>query len=171
PVELLVEEAARLPRQVLLLLLAGLGLLAIALVLLRVWQKRGRQKTAAAALARQQAALQAKLIPSEDAAPPAPPAPAFLVWPAGDKEPIEITGDNVLIGRDLAVVDIALADRSVSRLHARIRQRNGRYWLYDEGSEMGTFLNHDRLGLSPKPLQDGDEVRFGRVALRFSLTR
>jgi hypothetical protein len=166
-----VEEAARLPRQVLLLLLAGLGLLAIALVLLRLWQKRGRQKAAAAALSQRQADLQAKTAPPPaDDTPPVSPLPACLVWPDEEKEPIEITGGNVLIGRDPAVVDIALADRSVSRLHARIRWRNGRYWLYDEGSEMGTYLNHDRLGLSPKPLQDGDEVRFGRVGLRFVLT-
>ncbi|HFE67445.1 MAG TPA: FHA domain-containing protein [Chloroflexi bacterium] len=170
PAEVFVEEAARLPRQVLLLLLAGLGLLAIALVLLRLWQKRGRQKAAAAALAQRQADLQAKTTPPQaEETPPAPPLPAFLVWSDETEEAIEITGDNVLIGRDPAVVDIALADRSVSRLHARIRWRNGRYWLYDEGSEMGTFLNHDRLGLSPKPLQDGDEVRFGRVGLRFEV--
>ncbi len=172
PAERMATEAARLPRPVLLLLLAGLGLLAIALVLLRLWQKKGRQKATAAVLAQRQAALQAKATPPpEDAAPPLPPQPAALVWHDEEKEPAEITGDSVLIGRDPAVVDIALADRSVSHLHARIRWRNGRYWLYDEGSEMGTFLNHDRLGLSPKPLADGDEVRFGRVALRFEMRR
>lgn len=169
PAELLVEEAARLPRQTLLLLLAGLALLAIGLVLLRLRKKKRPVKTASA--------------PTDPTPPPAPrpetpepepsgpPPPAALVWPDEAEPPLEISGENVLVGRDPAVVDIVLADRSVSRLHGRIRQRNGRYWLYDEGSEMGTFLNHTRLGLSPKPLQDGDEVRFGRVTLRFVLTR
>ena len=73
------------------------------------------------------------------------------------------------IGRDLEVAQIVFGDSSVARLHARIRRRNGRYWLYDEGSASGTFLNHDGLGLSPRQLQDGDEIRLGRVLLRFQL--
>jgi predicted component of type VI protein secretion system len=75
----------------------------------------------------------------------------------------------VTIGRDEAAAQLVLKDKSVGRLHARIRWRDGRYWLYDEGSASGTFLNHDRLGLSPRQLQDGDEIRIGRILLRFQL--
>ncbi|NJN55394.1 MAG: FHA domain-containing protein [Anaerolineae bacterium] len=62
-----------------------------------------------------------------------------------------------------------LNDRSVSPLHARVRWRNGRHWLYDEGSENGVFLNYARLGLSPRPLADGDLIQLGRVSLRAQL--
>ena len=87
----------------------------------------------------------------------------------GNRTDILIDEDNMAIGRDLEVAQIVFGDSSVSRLHARIRKRNGRYWLYDEGSASGTFLNHDRLGLSPKQLKDGDEIRLGRLLLRFQL--
>jgi pSer/pThr/pTyr-binding forkhead associated (FHA) protein len=64
---------------------------------------------------------------------------------------------------------VVLPDRSVARLHARIKKVHGRYWLTDEGSDSGTLLNHERLGLSPRALADGDEIRFGRVGVRFTL--
>ncbi|MCA9941218.1 MAG: FHA domain-containing protein, partial [Anaerolineales bacterium] len=54
-----------------------------------------------------------------------------------------------------------------SRLHARIKQSEGRFWLYDEGSATGTYLNYVRVGLMPQPLQDRDEVHVGQVHLRF----
>ncbi len=76
---------------------------------------------------------------------------------------------NVTLGRDAGAVDIVLDDPSVSRLHARIRRRDDAYWLYDEGSIMGTFLNHERLGLAPQPLRHGDTVDIGHVTLTFRL--
>lgn len=84
-------------------------------------------------------------------------------------EHVTLPGANVLLGRDPDQVDIPLADSSVARLHARIRRRNGEYWLYDEGSASGTFLNFERLGLAPQPLATGDEIRLGRIRLRFYL--
>jgi predicted component of type VI protein secretion system len=87
----------------------------------------------------------------------------------GNRTDILIDQDNMAIGRDHEVAQIVFADSSVARLQARIRRRNGRYYLYDEGSASGTFLNHDRLGLSPRQLQDGDEIRIGRLLLRFQL--
>ena len=87
----------------------------------------------------------------------------------GNRTNIVIEQDNMAIGRDLEVAQIVFGDSSVSRLHARIRRRNGRYYLYDEGSASGTFLNHERLGLSPRQLQNGDEIRLGRLHLRFQL--
>jgi pSer/pThr/pTyr-binding forkhead associated (FHA) protein len=85
---------------------------------------------------------------------------------AGPEE-IALPGANVILGRDPEQVDVVLTDSSVARLHARIRQYEGSYWLYDEGSASGTFLNFDRLGLAPRRLADGDEIRLGRVRLLF----
>lgn len=92
----------------------------------------------------------------------------------GDDTPYEgrvipLQEDNVTIGRDTRAAQIALPDATVSRFHARIRWRNGAYWLYDEGSERGTYLNFERLGLAPRRLHDGDEIQIGRVRLRFRL--
>jgi hypothetical protein len=113
------------------------------------------------------------------AAPPPPPPPregqvAVLEWAAeaedAPAEAIELLGDNVTLGSEPDAVDIVLAGPDVSRLHARIRRDGeGRYWLYDEGSSAGTFLNYEQLGLAPRPLQHGDVIQLGRVALRFRL--
>lgn len=79
-----------------------------------------------------------------------------------------ITSENVTIGRQLSDNSIQISDRSVSPLHARIRWQNGRYWLYDEGSSTGTYLNNSRLGLRPLPLDEGDQIRIGRLLYQFS---
>jgi predicted component of type VI protein secretion system len=81
------------------------------------------------------------------------------------------TFHNVTIGRDPEAVDFVLNDASVSRLHARIHgdAREG-YWLHDEGSAGGTYLNFERLGLAPHRLEHGDVIQFGRVMFRFVLT-
>jgi len=118
------------------------------------------------------------------APPPAPepePPPArasgdghvpILEWrsAAGQVEQIELLADNVTLGRQPGEVDIVLDDSSVSRLHARIRRNaEEEYWLYDEGSATGTFLNYERLGLAARQMRHGDSVQLGRVALRFRL--
>jgi hypothetical protein len=88
----------------------------------------------------------------------------------GDADQIELAAADVTLGREADAVEILIDDPSVSRLHARIRRNaTGDYWLYDEGSITGTFLNYERLGLAPRRLQHGDVVQLGRVTLRFRL--
>ncbi|MCI0394892.1 MAG: FHA domain-containing protein, partial [Chloroflexi bacterium] len=82
---------------------------------------------------------------------------------------IPILGNNIALGRDPNLVQIPFNDRSVSRLHARIMESNSAYRLYDEGSASGTYLNYERIGLTPRVLKDKDEIHFGRVHLRFHL--
>jgi len=80
-----------------------------------------------------------------------------------------LTEENMLIGRDESAAELVLTDKTVAPLHARIRWRNGRYWLYDEGSASGTFLNHERLGLAPRPLQNGNLIQIGRLRFYFRI--
>lgn len=112
-----------------------------------------------------------KIIPA-----PGPPPDdrhiAILAWENGEADAghIELSAADVTLGREADAVDVILDDPSISRLHARIRRNAaGEYWLYDEGSIMGTFLNYERLGLAPRRMQHGDVVQIGRVALRFRL--
>ena len=95
-----------------------------------------------------------------------------------DNQEFDLSGkDNILIGREDAVsniypdVDLTAhggEDGGVSRLHARIFVENGQYMLEDENSTNFTFLNRQRLAAkTPTPLHDNDEVRLGRVLLRF----
>jgi DNA-binding winged helix-turn-helix (wHTH) protein len=63
----------------------------------------------------------------------------------------------LVIGRD-ELCDLVIADRQVSRHHARIALEGDGYILTDLGSKNGTFLNGREL-VKPHALQDGDEIQ------------
>jgi len=95
-----------------------------------------------------------------------------------DNQEFDLSGKDIItIGREDPVSniypDVDLTNNGgeeggVSRLHARIFVENGQYMLEDENSTNFTFLNRQRLaGKTPTPLNDNDEVRLGRVLLRF----
>ena len=95
-----------------------------------------------------------------------------------DNQEFDLSGkDNITIGREDIVSniypDVDLTphggeEGGVSRLHAHIYADNGQYLLEDEDSTNFTFLNRQRLAAkTPTPLHDNDEVRLGRVLLRF----
>jgi ABC transport system ATP-binding/permease protein len=60
----------------------------------------------------------------------------------------------MVMGRD-AVNDIILNDLEISRRHAAITFRGGRYFVEDLGSTNGTFVNGRRVTVAT-PLKDGD---------------
>ncbi len=62
--------------------------------------------------------------------------------------------------------EILIPDPYTSSEHAYVLVREGRWWVDDLGSTNGTFVNGARID-RPTPLNDGDEVRFGRVCTRF----
>lgn len=62
--------------------------------------------------------------------------------------------------------DIRLADQSVAAVHARIRQVDHRYVIYDLSTGAPTYLNHRKV-LRPRALHDGDLLRIGRSTFRF----
>lgn len=61
---------------------------------------------------------------------------------------------------------VRLADRSLSRYHAEIRQRADGCYLADLGSTNGTFLNGARLE-KEHPLRDGDVIVLGEITMVF----
>lgn len=152
-----------------LLFLAGLGGLFLLLlgVLIAIRRRRHRPDPADEEA---DMLLFEGMDPAQDS--PAGDQSYLVVLPNGPEpeRPIPLPGDDITIGRDPKLVQIPLADQSISRLHARIRRRKGDYWLYDEGSATGTYLNFNRIGLAPHMLQEGDEVHIGRVHLRFHHT-
>jgi FHA domain-containing protein/double zinc ribbon protein len=115
--------------------------------------------------------------PAAPAAAAAPALTARLIVEADNQE-FDLSGkDNIIIGREDAVSnifpDVDLTphggeEGGVSRLHARIFVENGQYMLEDENSTNFTFLNRQKLtGKSPVVLHDNDEIKLGRVLLRF----
>ncbi len=119
--------------------------------------------------------------PDQVAAAPglnAPAATTARLIVEADNQEFDLSGkDRVGIGREDAVSnifpDVDLTphggeEGGVSRLHAHIFLENGQYMLEDENSTNYTFLNRQRLApKTPTPLHDNDEIRFGRVLLRF----
>lgn len=59
---------------------------------------------------------------------------------------------------------LAPADNGISREHAIINYRSGRWWLEDYNSTNGTFINEQRI-FEPTFLQANDELRFGDTKL------
>jgi diguanylate cyclase (GGDEF)-like protein len=79
-----------------------------------------------------------------------------------------LTGEVVEIGR-VAKNTVHLPFEGVSRLHARLVLKNGKYWLEDLESANGTFVQGTRV--TTHALADGDVVQFGpRVVFRYSVT-
>lgn len=72
------------------------------------------------------------------------------------------------IGKKKGEVDLVLEDNSVSRIHARITNADGRFYLEDLNSTNGTFKNGVRMQpYEKKKLEEGDEIKCGKVAFIF----
>lgn len=75
---------------------------------------------------------------------------------------VQLTAEPISIGRD-PKSDIVLDDRRVSRRHAEVRLRLGRYTLYDLQSTNGTFVNGRRI--AEMVLSDEDRITIGGAEL------
>jgi len=76
--------------------------------------------------------------------------------------------DSVTIGRG-AKNDLAFASPAVSREHAAITFRDGRWFIEDRGSFNGTFLNGIRVQPgTPLPLRHADRIGLGSETILFS---
>jgi hypothetical protein len=81
-------------------------------------------------------------------------------------QPIDVVKDQSVVGRDPSC-EIVVADGSVSRRHARLERRGGIWWVVDQGSANGTYLNS--LRVAEQALKNGQELRFGALAFRVDL--
>lgn len=92
-----------------------------------------------------------------------------LLGPYVDVYTIRADGQASL-GR-AASCDICLVHESVSRKHASIAARAGHWFLVDESSAAGTFLNGVKLTPGePAPLGHGDLLRLGPWTFRVEVT-
>jgi len=72
----------------------------------------------------------------------------------------EITGDEALLGRS-EECHIVIPDRAVSRRHARVFQRDGKWLVEDAGSRGGTRLNGAPVDQATA-IGSGDEIAIGQ---------
>jgi FHA domain-containing protein/zinc ribbon protein len=92
--------------------------------------------------------------------------PALVVRSGGGRtgETFRPEGERTTIGRS-PDCGIFLDDVTVSRRHAVLVERDGRYVIEDQGSLNGTFVNRRRI--ESAELADGDEVQIGKYRLTF----
>lgn len=81
-----------------------------------------------------------------------------------DGRTIVLSRRVTVIGRE-ASADIAIDDRRVSRQHAVIRSRQGRFELVDDGSTNGTEANGQTV--ERHDLESGDVISLGGFVVRF----
>jgi len=128
--------------------------------------------------------VEGKLPKGKKPTPPPPPSPAarakVVVMSGGrPQREFSITGDSVLVGRwdpdagAFPEVDLSEDDPGcyVSRHHARIFAKEGRYFIEDLGSTNKTVINKaTKLNPhSPHELKNGDEIIVGKTFLKFTI--
>ncbi len=89
-------------------------------------------------------------------------------------QPIPLTGELMVVGRQDPILgifpEISLADKTVGRRHAYLRNQQGTFTVEDLNALNKTRLNG--VTLTPheeRTLKDGDILRFGSVEVRFEL--
>ena len=93
------------------------------------------------------------------------PEDIWLTLPDGSERHLE---QSVTLGRDLGN-DITFASPNVSREHASLLLRDGRWYVEDQGSFNGTFLNGVRVQPGvPLPLRHADRITIGSETVLFS---
>jgi pSer/pThr/pTyr-binding forkhead associated (FHA) protein len=93
------------------------------------------------------------------------PGDIWITFPDGTERELK---DSVTIGRDSSS-DFPFASSTVSREHAAITIRDGRWFIEDRGSFNGTFLNGTRVQPgTPLPLRHADRIGIGSETVLFS---
>lgn len=100
----------------------------------------------------------------------APPSFAYLFWLNGVRrgDHVMVRTEGTTIGRS-GDADVLLDDETVSVEHARVRQEQGEWYLYDLAS-----ANTTKVGGEPVTrhrLSDGDQVQLGMTELCFRSVR
>jgi serine/threonine protein kinase len=117
-----------------------------------------------------------RVTPEEGINKPTPPPPRkqarLLVASSG--QAIALTRDLMVVGRQDPVLgifpEINLADKTVGRRHAYLRNQHGQFTVEDLNALNKTRLNGEVLSpYEERTLKDGDVLRFGSVEVRFEL--
>jgi len=109
-------------------------------------------------------------------------APAGIEIQRADSGPIGVLFDSmerhelgsrpVVIGRasgnDPSRYYIVVPEKTVGRWHATIERRGQTFWVRDEGSVNGTFLNGERI-TGERPLKHRDSLRVHTHAFEFEI--
>lgn len=93
--------------------------------------------------------------------PPSTLAPGTQVFVRADGRSTPLADTDIVLGRS-PYCTIQLDHRSVSRVHATVRLRDGQIEIEDMGSANGTFVNGDRIA-APRIVRSEDTILVGAV--------
>lgn len=102
--------------------------------------------------------------------PPAPPlaaqgqVPLFLIF---NGQKYKIDKEKFIIGRGSQMTDLTIRDGNISRKHAAIIFRGGKYYLKDLDSTNGIDYQGSRI--DSKKIEEGDVFHICDYELRFSM--
>ncbi|MBN2495964.1 MAG: FHA domain-containing protein [Deltaproteobacteria bacterium] len=91
--------------------------------------------------------------------------PVLTIETADGTSDVEVVSERFVIGRS-PDCDVVLPDQLVSRQHAVIEKRADGWYVVDQDSGNGTFLNEARI--KEELLYDGDLIEVGDAAITFS---
>jgi hypothetical protein len=80
--------------------------------------------------------------------------------------PIRLTSE-LTFGRSAEKAQVVFAERTISRLHARITPEHGGKYRVFNYSNQSTWVNEQRVPEHGLQLDDGDRIRMGKVQLCF----
>jgi serine/threonine-protein kinase len=124
--------------------------------------------------AQREPALPFKASPEDNRPTPPPPRKQARLLVASSGQTIALTRDLMVVGRQDPVLgifpEINLADKTVGRRHAYLRNQHGQFTVEDLNALNKTRLNGEVLApYEERALKDGDVLRFGSVEVRFEL--
>lgn len=116
--------------------------------------------------------------PAAEPYPPAAgPPPRLMVQPSNTSLPFPASKAEIIAGREDPVSNVFPEinldphggdEGGVSRRHAKFTLRGGQWYVEDLNSTNFTFVNKQKLQPGqPHPVNNGDEVRLGRVTMTF----
>lgn len=86
----------------------------------------------------------------------------------GQQTKIVIDRLPMTIGKMTGWSDYCINDNTVSKMHARLEEKNGKIYIEDLNSTNGTVKNGKMLDINqPMALEAGDEIKIGRVYLTY----
>ncbi|MBK6605605.1 MAG: FHA domain-containing protein [Leptospiraceae bacterium] len=85
-----------------------------------------------------------------------------------DEQLMNLSKDFYEIGREEKSEMIHINSKKASRQHAFINKKIGTFYLTDNNSTNGTFINNQKIHPNePYPLTNQDEIKIGGVLLKF----
>ena len=84
--------------------------------------------------------------------------------PPNEEKSYQSSAPEFFIGRD-EDAEINFTDDTISNIHTRLFQKQGKWWIDDMGSTNGTLLNNTRLS-APDELAIGDNIQCGNTIFR-----